>query len=137
MLLCEELYFEITLTGVKSEIKKLISFLKTGGLDDFFEFSADYISYDVEFDTTENEGKTSVVLANDDYGIEIDELDTDDFLDVFCRAAKNLEVVGSLYDADEDEYRFVSDAGESYYLNSDRISKFNEDLDREEADSDD
>ena len=137
MLLCEELYFEITLTGVKSEIKKLISFLKTGGLDDFFEFSADYISYDDEFDTTENEGKTSVVLANDDYGIEIDELDTDDFLDVFCRAAKNLEVVGSLYDADEDEYRFVSDAGESYYLNSDRISKFNEDLDREEADSDD
>ena len=137
MLLCEELYFEITLTGVKSEIKKLISFLKTGGLDDFFEFSADYISYYDEFDTTENEGKTSVVLANDDYGIEIDELDTDDFLDVFCRAAKNLEVVGSLYDADEDEYRFVSDAGESYYLNSDRISKFNEDLDREEADSDD
>lgn len=137
MLLCEELYFEITLTGVKSEIKKLISFLKTGGLDDFFEFSADYISYDDEFDTTENEGKTSVVLANDDYGIEIDELDTDDFLDVFCRAAKNLDVVGSLYDADEDEYRFISDAGESYYLNSDKISKFNEDLDREEEDSDD
>ena len=136
MLLCEELYFEITLTGAKSEIKKLISFLKTGGLDDFFEFSADYISYDDEFDTTENEGKTSVVLANDDYGIEIDELDTDDFLDVFCRAAKNLEVVGSLYDADEDEYRFVSDAGESYYLNSDRISSFNEDLDREEEDDD-
>ncbi|MBR2965450.1 MAG: hypothetical protein IKC34_02740 [Clostridia bacterium] len=136
MLLCEELYFEITLTGAKSEIKKLISFLKTGGLDDFFEFSADYISYDDEFDTTENEGKTSVVLANDDYGIEIDELDTDDFLDVFCRAAKNLEVVGSLYDADEDEYRFVSDAGESYYLNSDRISRFNEDLDREEEDDD-
>lgn len=137
MLLCEELYFEITLTGVKSEIKKLVTFLKTGGLDDFFEFSADYISYDDEFDTTENEGKTSVVLANDDYGIEIDELDTDDFLDVFCRAAKNLEVVGSLYDADEDEYRFISDAGESYYLNSDKISKFNEDLDREEEDSDD
>ena len=137
MLLCEELYFEITLTGVKSEIKKLVTFLKTGGLDDFFEFSADYISYDDEFDTTENEGKTSVVLANDDYGIEIDELDTDDFLDVFCRAAKNLDVVGSLYDADEDEYRFISDAGESYYLNSDKISKVNEDLDREEEDSDD
>ena len=137
MLLCEELYFEITLTGVKSEVKKFITFLKTGGLDDFFEFSADYISYDDEYDTTENDGETSIVLANDDYGIEIDELDTDDFLDVFCRAAKNLEVVGSLYDADEDEYRFVSDAGESYYLNSDRISRFNEDLDREEEGSDD
>ena len=136
MLLCEELYFEITLTGVKSEIKKLITFLKSGGLDDFFEFSADYISYDDEYDTTENEGKTSVVLANDDYGIEIDELDTDDFLDVLCRVAKNLEVVGSLYDADEDEYRFVSELGESYYLNSDKISKFNEDLDREEEDDD-
>ena len=137
MLLCEELYFEITLTGVKSELKKFITFLKSGGLDDFFEFSADYISYDDEYDTTENEGETSIVLANDDYGIEIDELDTDDFLDVFCRAAKNLEAVGSLYDADEDEYRFVSETGEGYYLNSDRISKFNEDLDREEEDSDD
>lgn len=137
MLLCEELYFEITLTGVKSELKKFITFLKSGGIDDFFEFSTDYISYDDDYDATENEAKASIVLANDDYGIEIDELDTDEFLDVFCRAAKNLEVVGSLYDIDDEEYRFVSELGDSYYVNSDKISKFNEDLDREEENSED
>ena len=73
MILCEELYFEITLTGVKSELKKFITFLKSGELDDFFEFSSDYISYDDEFDTVDPEGKTSIVISNDDYGIEIDE----------------------------------------------------------------
>ena len=136
MLLCEELYFEITLTGVKSEVKKFITFLKTGGLDDFFEVHPEHISYADEF-VESDESATVRMFFSDDLGIELDELDTDDFLDVFCRAAKNLEVVGSLYDADEDEYRFVSDAGESYYLNSDRISRFNEDLDREEEGSDD
>ena len=30
MILCEELYFEITLTGVKSELKKFITCLKSG-----------------------------------------------------------------------------------------------------------
>ena len=43
MILCEELYFEITVTGIKSELKKFISCLKSGELDDFFEFSSDYI----------------------------------------------------------------------------------------------
>ena len=137
MILCEELYFEITLTGVKSELKKFITFLKSGELDDFFEFSSDYISYDDEFDTVDPEGKTSIVISNDDYGIEIDELDTDEFLEALCRAAKNLEVVGNLYDIDDEEYRFVSELGETYYINSDKISKFNEDIDREEDDSDD
>ena len=123
MILCEELYFEITLTGTKSELRKIITFLKSGGLDDFFEFSTDYISYDDEYESAEIESKTSITIANDDYGIEIDELDVDEFLDVLCRAAKNLEVVGNLYDIDDDEYRFVSDLGDSYYINSDKISK--------------
>ena len=136
MILCEELYFEITLTGAKSELKKFITFLKSGELDEFFEFSADYISYDDEYDTTDAEGKTSIVLSNDDYGIEIDELDTDEFLDVFCRAARNLEVVGHLYDIDDEEYRFISEQGDSYYLNSDKVTKFNEDDDRDSLESD-
>ena len=42
MTLCEELYFDITLIGEKSEIKKFASFLRAGGLDDFFEFSNEY-----------------------------------------------------------------------------------------------
>jgi hypothetical protein len=135
MILCEELYFEITLTGAKSELKKFITFLKSGELDEFFEFSADYITYDDEYDAADADGKTSIVLSNDDYGIEIDELDTDEFLDVFCRAARNLEAVGHLYDIDDEEYRFVSEQGDSYYLNSDKIAKFNEDDDRESLDS--
>ena len=135
MMLCEELYFESTLTGAKSELKKFITFLKSGELDEFFEFSADYITYDDEYDAADADGKTSIVLSNDDYGIEIDELDTDEFLDVFCRAARNLEAVGHLYDIDDEEYRFVSEQGDSYYLNSDKIAKFNEDDDRESLDS--
>ena len=137
MILCEELYFEITLTGIKSELKKFITFLKSGGLDDFFEFSTDYISYDDAFDATDNEKETSITIANDDFGLEIDELDTDEFLEVLCRAAKRLDVVGHLYDIDDEEYRFVSELGDSYYINSNKITKFNEDLDREEDDSED
>ena len=38
MTLCEELFFEITVSGTKSELKKLVSFLESGGLDDFFEY---------------------------------------------------------------------------------------------------
>ena len=136
MILCEELYFEITLTGVKSELKKFITCLKSGELDDFFEFSSDYITYADDYDSTDLNGKTSIVLANDDYGIEIDELDTDEFLDVFCRAARNLEAVGHVYDIDDEEYRFTSELGNSYYLNLDRIMKFNEDEDRARLDSD-
>lgn len=137
MILCEELYFEITLTGAKSELKKFITFLKSGALDEFFHFSADYISYDDEYDTADDGAKTSVILSTDDYGIEVDEFDTDEFLDVFCRAAKNIEAVGNLYDIDDEEYRFVSEVGCGYYINSDKITKFNEDVDKEEEDSDD
>lgn len=136
MTLNEELYFEITLKGVKSDLKKFIDFLKSGELDEFFEFSTDFISYDDRYAITEPDGETSVVLANEDYGIEIDTFDTDDFLEVFCRAAKNLEAVGQFYDIDDEEYSFVSEKGDSYYLNSKNISIFNEDTDKQDEDND-
>lgn len=132
MTLCEELYFEITLTGAKTDLKKFISYLKSGELDEFFEFSSEYINYDDEYDDTPAEGETSIVLSNDDYGIEIDEFDTDEFLEVFCRAAKELDVYGSLYDIDDEEYKFKSDKGDSYYINAKRIEMFNEDEDKRE-----
>ena len=109
MTLCEELYFEITLTGAKNDLKKFISFLKSGELDDMFEFSTEYISYDDSFETAEGSAETSITISNDDYGIEIDELNTDEFLDVLCRAAKDLDVSGHLYDIDDEEYSFDSD----------------------------
>lgn len=136
MTLCEELYFEITLTGAKSALKKFISYLRSGELDDFFEFSSDYISYDDGFDEADSSAESSVVLSNDDYGIEIDEFDTDEFLDVFCRAAKELDVTGTLYDIDDEEYSFKSDAGDSYYINARKATLFNEDADLEENDED-
>ena len=132
MTLCEELYFEITLTGTKTDLQKFISYLKSGELDDFFEFTSDYINYDDEFDGARPEQETSVILSNDDYGIEIDEFDTDEFLEVFCKAAKALDVEGTLYDIDDEEYKFVSAPGDSYYVNAKRAVKFNDDLDEED-----
>ena len=135
MTLCEELYSEITVTGVKSEVKKLASFLKSGEIDDFFEMDASYIDYRDGFEEQDDSEITGFTFSNDDYGIEIDEFDTDEFLEIFCRAAKNLDVVGQLYDVDDDEYRFISDAGDSYYLNSDKVMRFNEDDDRDGLDN--
>ena len=127
MTLCEELYFEITLTGTRPELKKFISFLRSGELDDFFEFSSEYINYDDSFNEVSESEKTSIVLSTDDYGIEIDEFDTDEFLELFCRAAKNLLVVGQLYDIDDEEFNFVSEEGDGYYINSRDVKHFNQD----------
>ncbi len=131
MTLCEELYFEITITGEKSELKKFASFLKSGELDDFFEISPEYINYDDEYDDTPPDCETSIIFSNDDYGIEIDEFDSDEFLEVFCKAAKSLYVEGRLYDIDDEEYSFVSEKGDSYYLNARRTKRFNDELDEQ------
>ncbi len=133
MTLCEELYFEITLTGKKHELKKLISFLRSGELDEFFEFSKEYINYDDSYADATDTDESSIVLSTDDYGIEIDEFDTDEFLDVFCRAAKNLCVQGHFYDIDDEEFSFTSEEGDSYYVNSRKATRFNEDDDLDEA----
>lgn len=136
MTFCEELYFEITLTGEKSELKKLVSFLKSGELDDFFEFDNDYLDYNDDFNTISDSESTSIIFSNDDWGVEIDEFDTDEFLDVFCRAAKNLDVEGRLFDVDDEEYAFVSAKGDSYYLNAKKIRRFNDELDEQAAKED-
>ena len=129
MTLYDEIYFEITLTGKKRELKKFSSFLEGGGLDDFFEMDSDYIDYDDDYASSSDEGDTYITFSNDDMGIEVDEFDTDEFLEVLCRAAKRLDVRGEIYDADDDEYRFISNEGDSYYLNAKNISFFNDDLD--------
>ena len=136
MTLCEELYFEVTLTGSKSELKKFVSYLKSGELDDFFEITSDYIHYDDEFETADPEQEIKVIFSNDDYGIEIDEFDTDEFLEVFCKAAKNLDVKGRLFDIDDEEYEFVSAEGDSYYVNAKRTTKFNDELDEKAYEED-
>ena len=136
MTLCEELYFEITLTGTKSELKKFASFLKSGELDDFFEITSDYIHYDDDFDTADPDKEIAVIFSNDDLGIEIDEFDTDEFLEVFCKAAKPLDVEGTLFDVDDEEYKFVSAKGDSYYINPNRTRRFNDELDEKAHEED-
>lgn len=125
----EELYFEINVKGKKSEIKKFVSFLKSGELDDFFEISNEYIHYDDEFASTGDSEDSSIIFSNDDYGIEIDEFDSREFLEVFCHAAKDLYVDGRLFDIDDEEYCFCSEAGDSYYINTKNIGRFNDELD--------
>ena len=74
--------------------------------------------------------------SDEECGIEIDEFDTDEFLDVFCRASRALDVRGQLYDIDDEEYSFISEAGDSYYVNAKNIKSFNEDDDLKEEDED-
>lgn len=141
MTLCEELFFEIKLCGEKKELKKFIEFLKSGELDDFFEVTSDNIDLDDDYLAASDDNEASFVFINDDLGIEIDELDTDEFLDVFCKAARKLDVQGRLYDIDDEEYSFVSARGDSYYINAKNINCFNDELDeqaeKEEAEEED
>lgn len=138
MILYEELYFEITAYGAKSDVKKLAAFLKSGELDDFFEIDSDYISYDDKYSRADDEDSVELVFSNDEMGVEIDSFDTEEFLDVFCKVAKNLDVSGYLYDADDNEFNFTSPEGDVYYYDSKAPKKFNDELDNvaleEEAD---
>lgn len=136
MTLYDELYFEIRATGPKSEVKSFVSYLKSGELDDFFEFSADYIDYEDEYADAGADEEVSVVISNEDYGIEIDEFYTDEFLEVICKAGKRLYLKGQLFDSDNEEYSFISEAGDSYYLNARNITAFNEDEDKPSEDQD-
>ena len=129
MTLFDELYFEITLHGTKAELKKFVNFLKSGELDDFFEVSSDYIIHDDNYSALDDSAESEIIFTNDDYGVEIEEIDTDEFLEVLCKAAKNLDVYGCIYDVDEDEFNFSSSKGDSYYINARRSVKFNDELD--------
>ena len=140
MTLWDELYFEITLRGAKSELKKFVNFLKSGELDDFFEISSEYIMYDDNYNAAEDKDETQIIFTNDDCPIEIEEFDTDEFLEIFCKAATKLDVYGSLFDPDDDEFHFTSAVGDSYYINSRKAVRFNDEIDdiafSEEVDDD-
>lgn len=129
MTLWDELYFDVTLRGPKSELKKFVSFLRSGELDDFFEVSSDYIIYDDTYSAADDAEETEIIFTNDDYGVEIEEFDTDEFLEIFCKAAKKLDVYGTLFDADDGEFQFTSAKNDSYYVNSRKKLVFNDELD--------
>ncbi len=129
MTLYEELYFEITLKGRKTELQKFARFLRSGALEDFFEMQEDYICFDDDYGAAEDSAECEMVFTNDDFGIEIDEISAEEFLEDFCKAARVLEVHGHLYDADGSEFHFLSEAGDSYFVNTRDGNAFNDELD--------
>lgn len=130
MTLYDELYFDINVEGAKSDIQKFVRALKSGALEDFFEFDEEQLDFDDGYDAADAAAKASLCFSNVDIGIEIEELEVFDLLDELCRITRPLEVRGEIYDADNDEYRFVSHAGDSFYINADREKLFNEELDK-------
>ena len=141
MVLWDEIYFDITLKGSKANISKMLEYLRSGDLDDFFEITEEHIYVDDSYrNATENE-ECEVIFANEDYGIETDRFDVDEFLEEFCMAAKKLEVYGNIYDCNDDEFSFISYAGDSSYVNSKKLVAVDDELDEivedEEKDADD
>ena len=130
MKLHEELYFEITVEGAKSDVVKFIDYVKSGELDDFFDFSSQYIVYDDNYAISSDIGQVSVSLSNDNYGIEIDSFDPEEFLDALCSGGKMVTIHGNVFDIDDEEYRFISNMGETSYVNTDKID-FSDELDDE------
>lgn len=136
MILYDEVYFEITVGGAKADLKKFVKYLKGGALEEFFEVSSDFISYDDNFSDADDSDECEIVFANDDFGIEVSKFDTDDFLDVFCKETKALDVAGHIYDINDDEYTFSCPKGTVDYSNSRNGRKFNDELDELASDED-
>ena len=130
MKLYEEIYFEITLMGQKSDVTKLVNYIKSGELDEFIEITSDHIFYDDNYATAGPLDEVKVTISNDDYGIEMDEFDPDDFLEALCKAGKPIYIKGTLYDIDNEEYQFVSEEGNNYYVNA-RSIHFNDEEEEE------
>ena len=129
MRLHDELYFEITAEGSKSELERFMAYVSSGVLDDFFEVSEDYIIPDDEYASASDADKTSFVFSNDEYAVEIDSFDPEAFLEVFCKGGKSLYITGQLFDSDDTEFRFVSEEGDSAFTDTDKIDLFNDELD--------
>lgn len=131
MILSEEIYFEINLHGKKADVKNMVKFLKSGELEDFFDIGSEYIVYDDDFSGADDTQETGFTFTNDDMGIEVEEFDTDAFLEIFCKAATPLDVDGHIYDIDDEEYSFVSRPGSGDYEDAQGEKRFNDELDEE------
>ena len=132
MILHDEIYFEITLEGTADALHRFKSFALSGVFDDFFDVSDDYIIYE---DNASEDGKSTIVFTNDEYGVEIDRFDVEEFLDVFCKGAEALFVNGCIYDIDDEEFRFISHEGDSSYTDA-KHARFNDELDEAAAGED-
>ena len=134
MILYDEVYFDITLSGAKADLKKFAKYIKGGALEDVFEGAYDFISYGDSFSDAEEEDECEMFFSNDDLGLEVSKLDTEDFLDVFCKETARLDVQGHIYDVNDDEYAFKSAKGTTGF--SSGREKFNDELDAIASDED-
>ena len=140
MRLHEELYFSFTIEGTAQNVKKFVSFLLSGDLDEFFEITEDNVIYSDNYRFTSAGETVSVTVSNDDYGIEIDSFNPEEFLDVLCAAGRELHIYGNLFDIDDEEYMFTSAIGSNSYTNAYDVD-FHDELDdearREDVDDED
>ena len=130
MKLHEELYFEITAEGTKPDVDKFVSYLKSGVLDDYFEFDADMLTYSDNYYEDVASETVSVTLSNDDYGAEIDELNPERLVALICKGGAPLFIHGHLFDIDDEDYAFVSHENDASFTNVEDI-EFNDELDME------
>ena len=135
MNLYEELYFDITVSGKKSALLKFEQSIVSGALDDFFEFSDDFIIHADGFDNAADDDDTHFTITNDDLGISIDEINPERILEELCRQSREVELRGSLYDIEDGEYVFVSHEGDSDFTNA-RNTRFNDELDEQAREDD-
>ncbi len=128
MNLHEELYFEITAEGQKQHIDNFVSYITSGELDDFFEITKNFVLFSDNYNMSGDEAEVSVTISNDDFGIEIDCFNPEEFLDALCAGGKDVFIHGHLYDIDDEEFRFVSNIGDPCYQDASKIV-FEDELD--------
>ena len=63
MTLWDELYFEITVRGVKSELRKFANFLLSGELDEFFEITDEFLIYDDGYASTDDSAESEIIFS--------------------------------------------------------------------------
>ncbi len=121
--------FEINICGERARVQKLIDYLNSGELDEFFEVDEEFFLFDDSYDTAAPDEEVRVMFSSDEFGIEVESFDSDEFLEVLCKAGKQLHLSGNFYNFDDDEFRFISEAGNDYYINENNVSIFRDELD--------
>ena len=127
MILYDEVYFDVTLTGAKADLKKFAKYVKGGALEDIVEGAYDFISYDDAFSDAQDDEECDMFFSNDDLGFSVSKFDTEDFLEIFCKETAMLDVSGHIYDINDDEYSFKSAKGSIDFSSGRGV--FNDELD--------
>ena len=70
MIFDESLCFEITVNGTNADVKKLVSAIKSGAFDDFFEFDEEMLSFDDDYDTAGPDEATSMLFSSEFCGVQ-------------------------------------------------------------------